>query len=251
MNSFFRTVGCLSVFVLTFATAHGANLDKARDAYRSKDYLASAKLFEEFAQQGDAEAQYRVGSQYDLGEGVPANLNEALKWYRLSAKQNFAKAQTRLGQVYQLGRGVPKDVKVAAEWYRKAAHRNDPEAQQALGQLYVSGSGVSKDYGQAATWLLRAARQGEVEAQSVLGELYAEGKGVRKNYVQAYFWKSLAGTAHQKSEPDDSLGKGLAEARRQMNLQARDDLTHKMTRAEIDQAQKLISKWRPKSERQM
>jgi len=247
----FRALVCCFAIAVGCVSTNAGPLDAAIEAYEHKQFSKSAKLYEEQALGGNAEAQYRLGSQYDLGEGLPADLNEALKWYRLSARQNHPKAQTRLGQLYRLGRGVPKDVKAAADLFRKAAFRGDAEAQQALGQLYYEGTGVRRDYRQSANWLHRAAQQGDTDAQSLLGTLYAEGKGVRRDIVQAYVWKGLAGRDARSNEPSDDLGKGLAEARRQINIRARDELGGQMTPRQLAQAQSLLAKWQPKPERQL
>ena len=61
------------------------------------------------AEQGDATAQFRVGSMYSFGEGVPENDAEAVRWYRLAADQGDADAQTNLGAMYEEGEGVPEN----------------------------------------------------------------------------------------------------------------------------------------------
>ena len=37
----------------------------------------------EKAEQGEADAQYNLGGMYYIGEGVPQDYAEAVKWYRL------------------------------------------------------------------------------------------------------------------------------------------------------------------------
>jgi hypothetical protein len=44
------------------------------------------------AKQGNAPAQYNIGRIYHLGLGVDANMDEALKWYRMSAAQDYEQA---------------------------------------------------------------------------------------------------------------------------------------------------------------
>ena len=60
---------------------------------------ASGQDFEEtkrLAEQGEANAQYNLGSMYRTGDGVPENVAEALKFYRLSAEQGYASAHTAI-----------------------------------------------------------------------------------------------------------------------------------------------------------
>ena len=58
---------------------------------------------------------------YGLGEGVPQNYKEALKWYRRAADQGDAAAQFNLGLAYTQGKGVSKDYILAHMWLNLAA----------------------------------------------------------------------------------------------------------------------------------
>ena len=67
---------------------------------------------------------------YEQGKGVPQDYKEAAKWYRKSAEQGDADAQDKLGLMYYNGQGVPKDYKEAVKWYTKAAEQGDDGLQQ-------------------------------------------------------------------------------------------------------------------------
>ena len=82
-----------------------------------------ARQCRETAKQGDAEAQYQLGSRYRLGRGVSQNYAEAEAWYRKAAEQDHAEAQYWLGWLYENGFGVEPESSKAAEWYGKAAQR--------------------------------------------------------------------------------------------------------------------------------
>jgi len=69
------------------------------------------------AEQGDADAQYNLGLMYLLGDGVPENDAEAVKWFRLAAEQGYATAQYNLGRMYANGYGVPQNNIRAYVWY--------------------------------------------------------------------------------------------------------------------------------------
>jgi TPR repeat protein len=73
------------------------------------------------AEQGQADAQFAMGRRYEVGQGVPQNYFEAIKWYRLAAEQGHAKAQYNLGSMYREGRGVPPDFVQAYVWFSLAA----------------------------------------------------------------------------------------------------------------------------------
>ena len=53
------------------------------------------------AEQGDAKAQHRLGLIYFLGQGVPKDDAEGLKWFRKAADQGLADAQAMLGAYYR------------------------------------------------------------------------------------------------------------------------------------------------------
>jgi TPR repeat protein len=94
---------------------------------------------------------------YEDAEGVPRDYAEAVKWYRLSADQGLADAQYKLGVMYVNGRGVPKDYSEAARLYHLAADQGNGNGQLALGSAYAAGKGVPKDYAQAYFWFTLAA----------------------------------------------------------------------------------------------
>ena len=49
------------------------------------------------ANAGDADAQFKLGSAYDLGQSVPQDYVQAVSWSRKAAEQGHAKAQYLLG----------------------------------------------------------------------------------------------------------------------------------------------------------
>ena len=87
------------------------------------------------AKKGNAEAQFKLGCRYYLGEGVAGDPVEVAKWWRKAAEQNHVEAQYWLGERYANGKGVTKDEVEAAYWYRKAAEQGNAEAKDALERL--------------------------------------------------------------------------------------------------------------------
>ncbi|MHB9148299.1 MAG: hypothetical protein ACYC2U_08030 [Candidatus Amoebophilus sp.] len=125
-------------------------------------------------------AQYRLGIYYDYGEGITKeDKEEAAKWYRQAAEQGHAAAQFNLGSCYEHGEGVEKDDRKALEWYKKSAEQGDEEAQYKLGFYYYSGKGVDKaDKTTAVRWYGKAAEQDHAAAQYSLALCYERGEGV-------------------------------------------------------------------------
>jgi TPR repeat protein len=185
------------------------------------------------AEHGDAKAQNRLGCYYSVGDGVPKDDKEAVKWFRRAAEQGNAEAQSNLAGCYSKGKGVSEDYieavkwwRLAAEqgngdaqykltafygnygelqnetealkWWRLAAEQGDARAQINLGSRYDEGKGVPQDYKEALKWYRLAAEQGFAEAQVALGGFYKEGKGVSQDYAQAYAWYNVAATQGDK-----------------------------------------------------
>jgi TPR repeat protein len=159
-----------------------------RDEVPVQDDAEVARKDRSAAEQGDAQAQTRLGYAYQVGKGVAQDEAEAAKWYRLAADQGNAVAQSNLGVLYQFGLGVEKDEAEAAKWYRMAAEQGNAIAQSTLGTLYNTGCGVEKDEAEAARWYRMAADQGNAVAQSNLGVLYNAGRGVEKDETEAAKW---------------------------------------------------------------
>ena len=114
----------------------------------------------------DASEQVLLARMYYLGEGVPQDFTEAVKWFRLAANQGVAFAQYSLGVAYDFGTGVPKDFTEAVKWYRLAAAQGYALAQFNLGLMYARGTGVPEDYVQAYKWWNLAAAAGNADAKN-------------------------------------------------------------------------------------
>jgi TPR repeat protein len=93
----------------------------------------------ERAEQGEAEAQFKIGIAYRMGFGFGPDSAEAARWYRKAAEQGNARAQFHLGIAYRLGDGVDADPLVATEWLTKAASRGHVNARAMLARINDDG----------------------------------------------------------------------------------------------------------------
>jgi localization factor PodJL len=146
----------------------------------------------EAALAGDASAAYEVAVRFADGRLVPANNEEAARWFERAAKKGFAPAQFRLGGLYEKGLGVKKNLAAARDLYRAAADKGHGKAMHNLAVLYAEGVDDAADYRTAAQWFRKAADHGIVDSQYNLAILYARGVGVEQNFAEAYKWFSLA-----------------------------------------------------------
>ncbi len=125
----------------------------------------------------DSTLTKRKGAAYDyitfyaIGEGVPRDYAEAVKWSRMAAEQGQAGAQVVLGNAYSNGWSIDKDDAKAVEWWRRAANQGDAMAQAKMGGAYFMGAGVPKDFVLAYMWLNLAAAQGFLDTLSIRDSL--------------------------------------------------------------------------------
>jgi TPR repeat protein len=128
-------------------------LEDGVSAYHAQDYAKALELWRPLAEKGNADAQYRLGTLYAEGKGVPQSDATAAEWFQRAADQGNAMAQYNLGVSYGEGLGVTKDDKKAAAWFRRAAEQGMPYAQLNLGILYAEKRGVEPDDVEAVKWL--------------------------------------------------------------------------------------------------
>jgi len=141
---------------------------------------------------GDPLAAYEVGVRFSEGRVVPANNEEAARWFEIAAKKGIVPAQFRLGTLYEKGLGVKRDLIAARDLYRAAADKGHGKAMHNLAVLYAEGADGKPDYDTAALWFRKAANHGIADSQYNLAILYARGVGVEQNLAESYKWFFLA-----------------------------------------------------------
>jgi TPR repeat protein len=162
-------------------------------AYAEEITKEDVERYRELAEQGDALAQFKLGSFYYDGEGVPEDDAEAVMWFRKAAEQGHSGAQWFLGLCYANGEGVPEDDAEAAMWYRKVADQGVAVGQLFLGLCYANGEGVPEDDVKAYMWLnLASAQQGDEEikrrkdvlTERMTREQIAEGQKMSREWLE-------------------------------------------------------------------
>lgn len=101
-------------------SAPAGSADAGWDAFGRGDYAGALAIWQPLAEQGDVNMQLLIGSIYDLGQGVPQDDAEAVKWYERAAAQGSAKGQYQLGAVYARSPQV-KDPVQGYKWLTIAA----------------------------------------------------------------------------------------------------------------------------------
>lgn len=176
------------------------------------------------------ETQYEIGRIFEVGDRVPQDRQEAVRWYRMVAecsrvaridggwsgpiwttnqlevcksadlrlrvlaRADIDEARDYCWKMYKLGRIVPENIKDAFNWIQFGAAHGDAEAQYHLAWMYWNGSGVSRNDSESIYWFRTAARSGNPHAQNSLGVSYFFGRGVVQCYAKAQAWFLLSAT---------------------------------------------------------
>ena len=267
-----KTILCLlSGTFLSFQVSAG--LSDALLAYNYQQYPAAAAEFTYLQEEGDPVAAYYLGRMYQLGQGLPVDLNQAMALYQMADAAYYFPASAELGKllvehgdiqngirllhvaalagestavaelanIYLQGNGVEANPATAFKFYQIAALNGDMKAQYQIAKMYFNGQGVPQDYTSARKWLSRSANQGYVLAQIDLAELYANDP-LLKNPALAYQWYSIIAAYNS-----DEIGRKAAEKR--------DILLHGkkqkgFDKKKIGEIQANIGKWRVKTPQQ-
>jgi TPR repeat protein len=111
----------LAVFSLLLTPQAHADFQDGKDAYDRSDYETALKEWRPLAEQGNAEAQFRMGRLYDYVQ-----------------QSEIVLALYSLGEFYANGQGVPQDYVQAHMWYNLAAGQNVERAAKAREDLAKS-----------------------------------------------------------------------------------------------------------------
>ncbi|HEX9071557.1 MAG TPA: hypothetical protein VF852_06355 [Pseudolabrys sp.] len=177
------------------APAAPATRQSAPAAQPSADRLPAAiggPRLRNAALAGDPAAAYEVAMRFVEGRGVPANLEEAARWYERAARKGLAPAQFRYASMLEKGQGVKKNLGAAHKLYVAAAAKGHAKAMHNLAVLYAEGADGAPDYANAAQWFRKAAEHGVADSQYNLGVLTTRGLGTEKNIAESYKWFALA-----------------------------------------------------------
>jgi len=124
------------------------------EGYGAGNETERARAYLDAAKNGDAQAQFKLGSMYDdmTEEEAVDHGAKSVKWFRLASEQGHAEAQWNLYFFYNCGVHVPEDTAEALKWCRRAADGGSAYAQDALARHYQDADGVPRDFVEAYKW---------------------------------------------------------------------------------------------------
>lgn len=234
VGDFMRRVFAIltAVLWLTATPALAQSLERGWDSYLAGRYSEAWRYLMPLAEQGNAEAQYYLGTMIQHGHGTRAHARRAAEWYARAGRQGHALALFALGFLLYYGGGdgegeIYADANAAAPWLLHAAQRHVVPAQHLVGRMYRDGAGLPQDRQKALEWTRRAAEVGFVPAQFDAGVLLAGEPGLDKA-LEAYKWFELAARAHHPGA-----------------TQNRDRLVERLNSQELRQGKAMADAWRP------
>ena len=162
------------------------------ESYPLEERDEAAEQLEQLAEDGDAYAQYIIGTAYRNGGLLIPDTVKAQKLLERAAEQDLDAAQYALGKLYLSDDADVHDPAKGIYWLKRSADNGNDYAAYRLGKEYLSGKNVSKDAAAAVGYLWQAANDGNAYAQYLLGKLYLMGEGVLKDTDAAYEWFAAA-----------------------------------------------------------
>ena len=122
---------------------------------RVDDHHFTVQLYQESAENGEADAQYKLGLLYLTGNGALQDFAEAAKWLKRAAEQGYALAQYELGLIYRTGYGLTIDHVQSYVWLNLAAAAGISEAVSARDEVMrsLSNKQLAQAQKMAREWL--------------------------------------------------------------------------------------------------
>ncbi len=152
------------VLLVVSSSAFGADLPQ-----REVDEIVKG------VENGDADAQLRLGLMYFIGQNVKKDYEQAAYWLKKSYGQGNVEAQFLLALMYADGYGIEKDRARAFKLMRPIAAKN-PNSIKNFYSLEIDAMPI------------HSAEELVSFAQVLVGLAYSNGDGVQKDVSQAKYW---------------------------------------------------------------
>ena len=162
------------------------------DRFPLEERDEAAEQLGQLAEDGDAYAQYIIGTAYRDGGLLIPDTAKAQKLLERAAEQDLDVAQYALGKLYLSDDADVHDSAKGIYWLKRSADNGNDFAAYRLGKEYLSGKNTIKDAETAVSYLRQAADNGSAYAQYLLGKLTLMGEGVPKDMDAAYEWFAAA-----------------------------------------------------------
>ena len=157
-------------------------LDRENDTY---DPNTAVALLIESAGLGCGVAKYRLGKMFLRGEGVPKNIDYALRWLEESATEHNQYSEYLLGKTFLRGEDVDRDLLRAEDLLRRSSNQGNRYASYTLGKTLLDGKLLLQDIPEAIRLLTNSADKGFSAGQYQMGKLLYRGEMVPQDVSRA------------------------------------------------------------------
>lgn len=181
-------VGFVSVMILIVI---GSSASSGNNVVIEEDATANDLL--PLAEDGNADAMYRLGEIYFYGEnGAEIDYDKSLYWMTKAADEEYYDALKFLMFMHYVDASPYEfDFAKSIEYAKKVLEQNpeDSDAMFTIGYCYtVGGYGIELDYEEAVKWYTKAAELGEPDAMYNLALCYYYGYGVEVDQEKGDMW---------------------------------------------------------------
>ena len=184
------------------------------------------KWLVEAARRGHPPAIRDLGLYLLYGYGVKKDVSRGIYYLRQAASQDDAEAQFRLGRIFELGEFVPHNHQFSIKCYSDAAKNGSPHGHVHYGLALLYGNGVKRDPDLAEYHFAAAFEQGEPNGAVGLGYCYAH----RRDKVKAlgYFNYALKYVSEQTAEDVGSYKDGLIDTMTDVELSEAEEFANQI-----------------------
>jgi hypothetical protein len=191
-------------------------------------------VLQESAKKGNTMAILGLGNAYYYGNGVPANAEEAKKWYAQAAEKGSYAAAYSLSLIYAPDQGeadyekgwywgsIAMDLtdnelqkQQTSQWLERLSAKIPPGRRETLQKevetwkqtkKQSAPSGLAKEYTDQAEGILKQAEAGDTNAQSQVANMLFVGIGLKKDWKKALEWFQKVA---EKGIPEGQVSLGL------------------------------------------
>lgn len=175
-------------------------IDDSNQNLSPQDLINSLK---KDAEEGDKEAQFKLGLCYTKGEIISSNQEKAVKLFKKAARQGHADAQFQLGLCYDKGKGVTQNKMKAAKLFSMAVKQGHEAAHDHLAIYYANGQvDIGGNLRATNDLKKKTEKQSKIaEMEFKLGVQYDKGLGIPKNKLMATeLFKRAAEKGHKNAQ---------------------------------------------------
>lgn len=176
-------------FIILFIASlslNASNLEKANKFLSQNNIQQAIKFYELSARDGEDEANFQLGKIYYLKKYQKRDIEKAFEYFKKAADYEHIKAKYNLAMIYSQKQFKKHSYKDAYFLFLDLAQQDHPKSQYMVGIYLLHGFGIGKDYKLAKAWIERAYFVNNYkEASCGIALIYAEGLGVIQNLGRA------------------------------------------------------------------